>query len=35
MDEKTKNGALRFGVGIIVGIVLYKLIFDVLLPMLS
>ena len=35
MEDKTKEGVWRFAVGIVVGIVLYKLIFDVLIPMFS
>jgi len=34
MDEKKKKGTLNFLFGIFVGIILYKVIFDVLWPMI-
>ena len=34
-DKKTKKSKMNFFLGIIVGIILYKLIFDVLIPMLN
>ena len=34
-EKKNKKSKLNFFIGIIVGIILYKLIIDVLLPMVN
>lgn len=35
MDEKKKKGGWQFAIGLACGIILYKLIFDVIVPMFT